>query len=239
MKNIKARNLTHAIVDDLGIAIIKGKLPAGGLFPEAELSERYEVSRTVLREAVKMLTAKGLIRSRPRQGTHVLPENEWNMFDPDVLRWLMERKFSLDLLVQFTEVRAGIEPKAAASAAVKSNARQKHEVLQAIERMEAAERGEDDPLESDIAFHIAVLKASGNRFFLELTELVRTALHFSIRCTNEFRGVRMANVRDHKKVADAIVEGNAKLAEQSMADLIQGALADIAKAGSSKKASKG
>ena len=111
------RNLTHGIVHDLGIAIIKGKYSPDDMFPEVELCETYGVSRTVLREAVKMLTAKGLIGSRPRQGTRVLPESQWNLLDPDVLRWLLERKFSIELLIEFTEVRLAIEPKAAARAA--------------------------------------------------------------------------------------------------------------------------
>jgi DNA-binding FadR family transcriptional regulator len=236
MKTPQTRNLTHAIVDDLGIAIIKGKIAPGGLFPEAELSERYQVSRTVLREAVKMLTAKGLIRSRPRQGTHVLPEREWNMLDPDVLRWLMERKFSYELMMDFMEVRMSIEPKAAARAAAKADPAGKLVIVQAIERMAAAERGDDDPLESDIAFHIAVLEASGNRFYRDLTGLVRTALCFSIRRSNESAGVPMANVRDHKRIADAIVAGDAKLAEHYMTKLIEGATADIARIAARKKA---
>jgi len=238
MKVPKAKNLTHAIVDDLGISIIKGKMAPGTLFPEAELSSRYQVSRTVLREAVKMLTAKGLIRSRPRQGTHVLPERDWNMLDPDVLRWLMERKYSFELLMDFTEVRMAIEPKAAARAAARADDKKKQEILHAIKRMEAAERGEDDPLESDIAFHIAVLEASGNRFFLDLTGIVRAALFFAIRRSNENAGVRMASVREHKAVADAIAAGNPRLAEQRMTDLIEGAAADIAKGASRKSASR-
>ena len=238
MKIPKTRNLTHGIVDDLGIAIIKGKMAPGALFPEAELCSRYQVSRTVLREAVKMLTAKGLIRSRPRQGTHVLPERDWNMLDPDVLRWLMERKFSFELLMDFTEVRMAIEPKAAARAASKADEKKKQNILQAIKRMEAAERGKDDPLESDIAFHIAILEASGNRFFSDLTGIVRAALFFSIKRTNEYAGVDMADVREHKAVADAIMAGNSRLAEQRMTELIEGAAADIAKGASRKRSIK-
>jgi DNA-binding FadR family transcriptional regulator len=238
MNTPRTRNLTHTIVDDLGIAIIKGKMAPGALFPEAELSNRYQVSRTVLREAVKMLTAKGLIRSRARQGTHVLPERDWNMLDPDVLRWLMERKFSFELLMDFMEVRMAIEPKAAARAASKADEKKKQNILHAIKRMEAAERGEDDPLESDIAFHISILEASGNRFFLDLTGIVRAALFFSIQRSNEYAGVRMADVREHKAVADAIIAGNPRLAEQRMTELIEGATADIGKGVSRKGSGK-
>jgi DNA-binding FadR family transcriptional regulator len=218
------QNLTRAIVEDLGIAIIKGKYAPEGLFPEYELCETYRVSRTVLREAVKMLTAKGLINSRPRQGTRILPEREWNLLDPDVLRWLLERNFSIDLLIEFTEVRLAIEPKAAARAARLADPASKRAIAAAIARMKAAEHGEDDPLESDISFHVAVLQASGNRFFANLTELSDAALRFSIRHTNNYKGVRIGNVEDHQRVADAITAGDSEEAGSQMRQLIQGAL---------------
>jgi DNA-binding FadR family transcriptional regulator len=75
---------------------------------EAQLCRQYSVSRSVLREAVKMLTAKGLLGSRPRLGTWVQPEKDWNLLDPDVLGWLLERKFSPALLIEFTELRISI-----------------------------------------------------------------------------------------------------------------------------------
>lgn len=218
------RNLTHSIVHDLGIAIIQGKYSPDGMFPEGELCEAYGVSRTVLREAVKMLTAKGLIGSRPRQGTRVLPESEWNLLDPDVLRWLLERKFSIGLLLEFTEVRLAIEPRAASRAARVASAEEKAAIMAAIERMMAAERNEDNPLTSDIAFHVAVLKASGNRFYERLTDLTETALRFSIQRTNEYKGVRTGNVLDHKRVADAILAGDSEEARSQMFQLLQGAL---------------
>jgi DNA-binding FadR family transcriptional regulator len=221
----KGQNLTHSIVQDLGIAIVTGKYSDKNPFPvEAELCEQYDASRSVLREAVKMLTAKGLIGSRPRQGTWVQPEKHWNLLDPDVLRWLLERKFSLSLLIEFTQIRLAVEPAAAALAAVAANAEKKTAIKNAIARMAAAERGDDDPLGSDIAFHVAVLQASGNRFYAQMREMIETALRFSIRLTNRYKGVRLASVADHKKVADAIIAGDAKAASSAMRELIQEAL---------------
>lgn len=227
----KGQNLTHSIAQDLGIAIVTGRYSERNPFPvEADLCQQYDASRSVLREAVKMLTAKGLIGSRPRQGTWVQPESNWNLLDPDVLRWLLERKFSISLLIEFTQIRLTIEPGAAALAATAGTARDKAAIQAAIERMFAAERGDDDPLESDIAFHVAVLQASGNRFYSQLRDLIRTALRFSIRLTNRYKGVRLASVADHKKVADAIVAGDAKAAAAAMRDLIQEALDLMTKA---------
>ncbi|MEO8114946.1 MAG: FadR/GntR family transcriptional regulator [Phenylobacterium sp.] len=225
------RNLTYSIVQDLGVSIVTGTYSAKNPFPvEAELCTQFNASRSVLREAVKMLTAKGLLGARPRQGTWVQPEETWNLLDPDVLRWLLERKFSFSLLIEFTQVRLAVEPKAAALAALVAGPAERAAIETAIERMIAAARGEDDPLAPDIAFHVAVLRASGNRFYSQLRELTDTALRFSIRMTNRHKGVRLASVADHKRVSDAILAGDAEAAEAAMRELIQEALDLIQKA---------
>ena len=219
------QNLTSSIVQDLGVAIVTGTYSDRNPFPvEAKLCRQYGASRTALREAVKMLTAKGLLGARPRQGTWVQPESRWNLLDPDILGWLLERKFSPALLTEFTEVRLAIEPLAAALAATAAGPAEKQAVRDAIERMRAAERGEDDPLASDIAFHVAVLHASRNRFYAQLTELTSTALRFSIRTTNRYKGVKLASVADHKRVADAIIAGRPAVAAEAMRKMIQEAL---------------
>jgi DNA-binding FadR family transcriptional regulator len=221
----RGQNLTYGIVEDLGAAIVTGKYTKENPFPvEAELCTQYGASRSVLREAVKMLTAKGLLSARPRQGTWVQPEASWNLLDPDVLRWLLERKFSPALLVEFTQIRLAVEPAAAALAATEASASDKAAIQRAIQRMLAAERDEDEPLDSDIAFHVAILHASGNRFFAQLHELTDTALRFSIKLTNRYKGVRLASVADHKKVADAITAGKPEEASKAMRSLIQEAL---------------
>ena len=112
-----------------------------------------------------MLTAKGLLSARPRQGTKVQPSSRWNLFDTDVLRWLLERKFSVELLKQFNQLRVAIEPEAAALAAQYADAKEREAISAGLERMEAAEQGLDDTLDADIAFHVAILKASKNPFY--------------------------------------------------------------------------
>src|SRR3546814_1451186 len=86
---------------NLGRAIVTGQFDDEAFPTEAELTKRHGVSRSVTREAVKMLTAKGLLSARPRQGTVIQPTSSWNLFDTDVLRWLLERQFSIELLKQF------------------------------------------------------------------------------------------------------------------------------------------
>lgn len=225
MSQTDGQNLTYRIVQDLGIAIVSGKYSIKNPFPiEADLCTQYGASRSVLREAVKMLTAKGLLSARPRQGTWVQPEGNWNLLDPDVLRWLLERKFSFSLLREFTQVRLAVEPKAAALAAVVAGPAEKTAIKNAIKRMVAADEGDDDPLAADIAFHVAILSATGNRFYLQLRSVTETALRFSIRMTNRVKGVHRASTSDHKKISDAILAGNAIAAETAMLELIQEAL---------------
>jgi DNA-binding FadR family transcriptional regulator len=214
-------NFTYEIVQDLGVAIVTGKYSVSNPFPvEAELCRRYSASRSILREAVKMLTAKGLLGARPGQGTRIQPEENWNLLDPDVLRWLLDRKFSSTLLIEFNQVRLAVEPKAAAFAALNANDADKKAIQKAIYEMTVAV-GNDDSLVADIAFHVAVLRASGNRFFSQLRELIESTLRFSIRATNSYKGVPKASVADHKKVSDAIMAGDPELAEIAMRELIR------------------
>jgi DNA-binding FadR family transcriptional regulator len=225
----RGQNLTYSIAEDLGVAIVTGTYSSKKPFPvEGELCRRYGVSRSILREAVKMLTAKGLLGSRPRRGTWVQDEENWNLLDPDVLRWMLERKFSFSLLIEFNQVRLAIEPKAAALAAVAAGPAERASIAAAIQAMVESERTQDDPLEPDIGFHVAVLRASKNGFYSRLSELIEAALRFSIRMTNRQTGVR--SVPEHKKVADAIMAGDAKRAEAAMQALILDALEQIRRA---------
>jgi DNA-binding FadR family transcriptional regulator len=197
------RNLTYGMLDHLGKAIVTGAYQDKPFPTEAELSKQHAVSRSVTREAVKMLTAKGLLSARPRQGTIVQPVSSWNLFDADVLRWLLDRKVSVDLLREFSELRIAIEPAAAALAARAADESGLALIRAGFARMEAAERGEDDALDADIAFHVAILKASNNPFFAQFRDLVGTALRTSIRFTNRVKG-RTADLAQHGAVMKAI-----------------------------------
>lgn len=225
-------NLTGRIVHELGRAIVTERFTQESGFPyEAQLCEQYGASRSIVREAVKMLTAKGLLRARQRAGTAVQPEKNWNLLDPDVLKWLLERDFSIDLLIDFTEMRMSIEPRAAGLAADCANGSQRAEIVKAIDRMFAAERGEDDPLEADIAFHRAVIEASNNRFMRQFADLSEATLRFSIRRTNAYASVTRASAINHRKVANAIIEGDCHNASALMRELIEAALQLLLQAG--------
>ena len=214
------RNLTYAMLDAVGRTIVTGGYDGKPFPTEAELAKEHSVSRSVTREAVKMLTAKGLLTARPRKGTSVQPASSWNLFDPDVLRWLLERKFSLRLLRQFNDLRIAIEPAAAALAAGAADEAGLAAIADGFRRMEAAERGEDEPLDADIAFHAAILEASANPFYSQFRDVVSTALQTSIRFTNRFAG-RTADIEAHRSVMSAIEARDPERARAAMAAIIR------------------
>lgn len=213
------RSLTYWMLDSLGKAIVTGRYDQAPFPTEAELAKQHAVSRSVTREAVKMLTAKGLLTARPRKGTTVEPTARWNLFDPDVLRWLLERKFSLELLRQFTELRIAIEPAAAALAARSADEAGLAGIRAGYRRMAAAEAGDDDPLDSDLAFHIAILEASTNPFFRQFRDVVEKALRTSIAFTNRFQG-KTASLPEHHAVLSAIERRDEHGAHRAMTNLI-------------------
>jgi DNA-binding FadR family transcriptional regulator len=218
------------MLDSLGRRIVIGDYD-GQRFPtEAELTVEHGVSRSVTREAVKMLTAKGLLTARPRKGTSVQPSRAWNLFDPDVLRWLLERKFSLQLLRQFNELRAAIEPAAASLAARAADGATLAAIRAGYARMEAADAGQDDTLTSDIAFHVAILQASGNPFYMQFRDVVATALRTSIHFTNSYQGLT-ANLPAHHAVLAAIEARDPPGAHRAMSVIVGDVLALIEGAG--------
>jgi DNA-binding FadR family transcriptional regulator len=214
-------NFTRHIVDSLGKAIATGIHPAGKpLKAESDLCQDFDASRTVLREAVKMLTAKGMLDARPRRGTIVLPESQWNLSDPDILNWLLQRKGSLLIISEFIDMRLAIEPMACRLAAEKINEKNSRILLDAISRMKAAAKGEDDLLDADIAFHLGILEASDNRFFWNMRHTIEVALRFSIRINNRNTDAAQFIVDEHQSILDFILQGDAQAAEEAMRELL-------------------
>ncbi len=231
MRGDLGRNLTFGLQEVLGRAIVVGAYRDQPFPTEAEIVKRHGVSRSVTREAVKMLSAKGLLGARPKQGTFVMPDDAWSLFDPDVLRWLLERGPTIELLRRFNELRVGVEPQAAALAALNATDPQRAAISAGLLRMRAAERGLDDPLDADIDFHVAVLRATNNPFFTQFREVVATALRTSIRFTNRIAG-RTASIVGHAAVHDAVLARDAVAARAAMSALIEDVLLLIERVGS-------
>lgn len=211
--------LTEQLLESLGQAVVAGEFDGRSFPTEAEISQHYGTSRSVTREAVKMLTAKGMLAARPRSGITTQPQEQWSLLDPDVLRWMLERKFSYELLRHFTEMRLGLEPAAAVFAAKNATPESLRAIEQGLERMAAAEQGDGDHLAADISFHVAVLNATGNPFYMQLDELITTALKISIRMTNRIKG-HTASIPAHRRVFDAIRAGDAARAGAAMNSIL-------------------
>ena len=158
------------VLDTLGRRIIAGALPQGTTLPtESQLCTEFGVSRTAVREAVKMLAAKGLVVSRQRAGTRVHEIDLWNRLDPDVLGWMSAGAFDADFSRGLLEARHAIEPAAARWAAMRATARDVAAIEIAYEAMQTAEVSDLAACaEADLAFHSAILRASHNPVFTAL-----------------------------------------------------------------------
>src|ERR687887_368640 len=134
------RGLHGAVVHEIGVRILDGELKPGDTLPDNGSLTESEVSRTVVREAIKVLAAKGLVESRPKVGTRVRQRRDWNLLDPDVLAWLQDDDVSEEMLHKLTEVRRIIEPAAAELAAARAGAADVAELERALAEMDAATR---------------------------------------------------------------------------------------------------
>jgi DNA-binding FadR family transcriptional regulator len=170
------RGLHGAIVHDIGLRILSGDLRPGDALPtEEELGGEVGVSRTVLREVVKVLAAKRLVESRPKTGTRVLPRSEWNLIDPDVLAWRLEADPEEQFFTDVIEFRRIIEPEAAALAAKRATDDEIEELAESFEAMQAAlESGDRDGyLLPDLRFHAIILEACHNELLEQMGTLLR------------------------------------------------------------------
>lgn len=222
-------NLSQQVTNDLGQAIISGRYSSEtGLPTEAQLCDQYKISRTAVREAVKMLAAKGLVSSRPRQGISIQSPDAWNLYDTDVLSWMLQSRPSLYVLKDFLEVRMAIEPQAAALAAKRGDKEAIATLGRASQAMfDAVDKPEQEMHVADLSFHTAILYASGNRFYIQLRDFIRTALTVSIHYTTPAKGSAFSIAEEHAKIYNAIAEGNAERAKALMSYLIDEAMAVI------------
>jgi DNA-binding FadR family transcriptional regulator len=219
-------NLTLGLVDVLGHAIVAGEFPRGVLPTEPELERRFAVSRTVVREAVKMLAAKGLVVTRPRQGTVVEPHAAWNLFDPLVLRWMVEGAPAPGMLRQLCEFSISIEPAAAALAALSGSAGDHAAVAAACDRLCDASLNPSARHDAVIAFHQVVVAASGNVFYLNIGDAIAAAHRVLARHGGMGNPAILA--RRYRTVAGAIEMRAPDRARQELAGLLERVFEPIA-----------
>lgn len=221
-------NLSYRVTQELGRAIVCGDFGPDDPFPtEAELCLKFGVSRTAVREAVKMLSAKGLVGSKPRQGIRILSEETWNILDPDLLRWSLEGNPTRLVLKEFFQMRIAIEPEAAALGARFARPEHRQAIEDALDRMRESDGESALARAADVDFHIAILYSTENRFYIRMRDFIRTALDVSIRFTTAETEDYAVTIDAHAKVYRAIVNGDAERARHSMRSLIDDALVFI------------
>jgi DNA-binding FadR family transcriptional regulator len=206
----------------LGTEILAGVYPVGGTLPnESDLMQRFGVSRTVVREVIKTLAAKGLIVSKTKVGTRVLDCSHWNMFDADLLTWRVERGLDARFLAHLFDIRLAVEPAAAALAAVRRSAEDVVKLDQLAARM-----AEDHDAASfaavDVDFHLAVTAASGNPFMRSIGAVIKTALMHSFTLASPVGdAARRDTAEAHGRIVRAIAAGDSAAASAAMVAVIR------------------
>lgn len=218
---LNSDRLFGQVAQKLAVSIISGTIRAGELLPDEEdLRTEISVSRTAYREAVKVLTAKGLVEARPKSGTRAAPRERWNLLDPDVLSWHFEADPNEKFIRDLFELRRFVEPSAARLAAQRRTAAD-------IARIEAAYRGmvENPPyaeatIRADLDFHEAIFSAAQNAALHCLSSAVIATLQWSMLLKTGDEAAYLESLPDHEHVLAAIIERDGDLAAARMAGLV-------------------
>jgi DNA-binding FadR family transcriptional regulator len=216
------RTVRETLLHCLVTMIVSGEFAENSTLPnEAELTEKFGVSRTSLREAMQYLSALGMVRSRTRAGTNVLPRENWNYLDPIVLDVMLAVGGDDAFYSSLIDARQLLEPAAAAQAAANANARQLYQISKAFEDMvEANSRDTEDWSRADLEFHTAIINASGNWVYRQFASAIRAALLASFRLTNRASQSHEQAILTHQDVLEAIRMRRPDAARHAMEQLI-------------------
>lgn len=210
------------LVNRLGKRIANGEYAIGENMPmEPELVSEHGVSRTVVREAIKVLSGKGMVRTARRYGTHVCDIDEWNLLDPDVIGWhAPDSPMARRIFVEATQFRLLFEPRAAALAATHANDLQRELIQTSAAAIDNGTAVDDNRLAADFAFHATLLDASGSILLRQFRGFLHAVLDFSYSTGVFFMPDERLESLAHSKVAAAIAEGDAALAEKLMHSML-------------------
>jgi DNA-binding FadR family transcriptional regulator len=221
-------SLHSAVALRLGGLIAQGKLAAGSILPnEAALGAEFGVSRTALREAIKVLASKGLVDVRRKTGTRVNEHVQWNMLDPEVLSWMFSGDGIPAGLADLMEVRLLVEPAAARMAAMRASADDINEIRDALTQMDSAAGNLRSSVDADLRFHMAVLQATHNMFMRPFGALIQAALRGSFSLTSSNTDLYRRTLPLHRKVLRAIETRSTRRAQTAMQAVLAQTLHDI------------
>jgi DNA-binding FadR family transcriptional regulator len=222
------KNVHGTTVDRLGEAIVGGRWAEGASVPpEPLLCEELGVSRTVVREAVKSLVAKGLVSTGPKVGTRVLSADQWNWFDPDVIVWQSQAGLTREFLRDLQELRRVVEPAAVRMAAERATREDIADIELAYDGMRHAVEEGGDYVTHDLRFHQGLLKASHNRMMVQMSKALAALLRTSFEISTTRKDGPRNSLPLHRAVLDAVIAHNPGKAEKAILVLIDGAREDI------------
>jgi DNA-binding FadR family transcriptional regulator len=223
------RGLLATVAEEIGLRIMNGAYaPQTPIPTEPQLMSELDVSRTVLREAIKILAAKGLLETRTKRGTRVRPRSEWNLLDPMILHLYCQLVDYSDFAQSFQQLRVIIEPEAAALAAMNRTGRQLKALEAAYAAMASAQNVEHWTL-ADLQFHEAILDATGNPFMRPLGTVIRAALETLLFHSAQSAANPFDSLAAHERVLDGIRHQNAGTARQAMSRLLTQTALSISK----------
>lgn len=224
----RSRNAHGQTLDLLGAAIVAGRwLPGTALPPEPTLCEEFGVSRTVVREAVKSLVARGLLSTGPKVGTRVLAPEQWNWFDPEVVQWLSRSGLTREFLRDLQELRRVVEPAAVRLAAERATGADLADIEAAFAGMRAAVEQGGDYVTHDLRFHQGLLRASHNRMMVQMSKALGALLRTSFEISTAGPDSAARALPLHRAVLDAVIARKPQRAERASLALIDGAREDI------------
>jgi DNA-binding FadR family transcriptional regulator len=222
------KNVHGNTVDHLGESIVAGRYGVGASIPpEPVLCQELGVSRTVVREAVKSLIAKGLMTTGPKVGTKVLSEDHWNWFDPDVINWQSKAGLTPEFLRDLQDLRRVVEPAAMRLAAERATAEDIAEVEAAYAGMKNAVENGGDYVTHDLRFHQGLLRASRNRMLVQMSKALGALLRTSFEVSTRRKDGPVQSLPLHRAVLDAVIAHQPDAAEAAIRVLIDGAKQDI------------
>lgn len=221
------RRLHGAIAHRLGTDILSGKYAPGDVLSgEVAFSEELQVSRSAYREAIQVLTAKGLVASRPKAGTRVLPRDRWNLLDPEVLGWAFAGEPDIEFVRSLFELRAIVEPAAARLAAGRRDKADLKAMKEALAAMRRHTLTTEAGRAADRDFHNAILQATRNDALMVLSASIGAAVNWTTQFKQRTRALPRNPIPDHARVYDAIAAGDGDAAALAMNQLVELALED-------------
>ncbi len=223
-----ARNVLGHTLDLLGEAIVAGRYaPTGVIPPEPLLCDEFGVSRTVIREAIKSLVAKGLISTGPKVGTRVLAPESWNWFDPQVVAWQSKVGLTREFLRDLQELRRVLEPAGVRLAAQRATATDIAEIEEAYSGMKRAIEEGGDYVSHDLRFHLGLLRAGHNRMVEQMGKALGALLRVAFAISTSKADGPASSLPLHRAVLDAIIARDENKAERASLVLIDGARDDM------------